>query len=252
MRHIVLFALLIGCSDPYGTAQNADTIEAYEKFVTENPNSPKVDMAVMRLEGLYLEKARNDKKLASYDEYLKKYPQGKMLKKAMSERQAFLLQWAESVDTEASWQKFMDEYPKARRPIKQRARQRLNMAKHKDKIVLGTVKMEQVNMANDPQGPMNGYGFWVDVTNNAKRAITRLDLEIAYLGPSGAPLGTKRWEVVHPGPLHSDNTPMAEDFRNPVKGGDTRTWEWSDSEPPKGWTKKVTVTPVHIAFKEKK
>ncbi len=252
MRHILLIAALFGCSDPYGAAQNADTIESYEKFITENPNSPKLDMAGMRLEGLYLEKARKDKKLAGYDDYLQRYPSGKMRVKAMKERKAFLLAWAESEDTAEAWQQFLDEYPKAKKQVKRRARQRLHMTKNRSKLLLGPVKMERVNMAEDPEGPLNGYGFWVDVTNRAKRAVVRLDLEIAYLGPSGSPLGKKRWELVHPGPLHSDNTPMREGFSKPVRAGETRTWEWSDAEPPKGWTKKVTVTPVHIEFREKK
>ena len=252
MRNLLLLALLVGCSDPYSVAQEADTIEAFEAFISDHPSSPKVDLAQMRLEGLYLEKARNDKKLESYDEYLKRYPSGNMLKKAMEERKTFLLGWAESEDTVAAWQKVMDDYPKAKKKMKRRVRQRLNMAKHRDKVTLGTVKMERINMANNPQGPLNGYGFWVETTNKAKRALTRLDLEIAYLGPSGKPLGKKRWEVVHPGPLHSDFTPMAEGFTTPIKSGETRTWEWSDAEPPEGWTKKVTITPVHIVFKDKK
>jgi hypothetical protein len=252
MRHILLLAALFGCSDPYGAAQQADTIESYEKFISENPNSPKVDLAGMRLEGLYLEKARRDKKLSSYDDYLQRYPKGKMRQKAMDEREAFLLGWAASEDTTEAWIQFLDEYPKAKKRVKRRARQRLNMTKHRGKVLLGQVKMDRVNMAEDPQGPLNGYGFWVDVTNQGKRPITRLDLEIAYLGPSGSPLGKKRWEVVHPGPLHSDHTPMREGFSTPLKPGATRVWEWSDAEPPDHWTKKVTVTPVHIVLKEKK
>jgi len=252
MRYFLPILLLLGCSDPYGAAQQADNIEGYEKFISENPNSAKVDMAAMRLEGLYLEKARSDKKLAGYDDYLKRYPKGNMRKKAMAEREAFLLLWAESEDTVAAWKQVLDEYPKTKKQVKRRIRERMHMAEHRGKVVLGKVKMERVNMANDPQGPLNGYGFWVDVTNEAKRALTRLDLEIAYLGPSGSPLSTKRWEVVHPGPLHSDHTPMAEGFSTPMKSQETRTWEWSDAEPPKAWTKKVSITPVHIVFKVKK
>jgi len=252
MRYFLLLALLMGCSDPYGAAQQADTIEAYEKFISDNPRSARRDMAQLRLEGLYLEKARKDKKLESYDDYLSRYPSGKMRKRAMDERQAFLLTWAESEDTPEGWKKVLDEYPKAKGKVKRRVRERMNMAKNQGKLVIGEVKMERINMANDPQGPLNGYGFWVDVTSKAKRPLTRVDLEIAYLSKSGRPLGTKRWELVHPGPLHSDHTPMAEGFSKPLKSGQTRTWEWSDSEPPEEWSKKVTITPVHIAFKKKK
>jgi hypothetical protein len=251
MKTLLLLTLLIGCSDPYGEAQTADTIEAYETFISANPSSPRLDMAGMRLEGLYLEKARQDKKLQSYDEYLAKYPKGSMLKKAMAERQKLLIRWAETENTAAAWKTVLDDYPKARSPLKRRVRERMHMAKQQSKIVIGEVKMERINMANDPQGPLNGYGFWVEVTNEAKRAITRLDLEIAYLGPTGRTLATKRWEVVHPGPLHSDHTPMAEGFSAPMKSGKTRTWEWSDSAPPEAWAKKVSITPVHIVFKKK-
>jgi len=252
MRHILFFTLLVGCSDPFAVALETDSIEGYEKYLEENPNSPKIDMAAGRLEGLYLEKARRDAKLESYDQYLRRYPEGRMLQKAQDERQRLLLAWAASTDTVESWSRFLKEYPKAKKKVTRRVNRRLNMAKHRDKLTLGPVKMEQVNMAEDPEGPLNGYGFWVDVTNGAKRAVTRLDLEISYLGPSGKALGKKVWEVVHPGPLHSDRTPMAKGFSTPIKAGDTRVWEWSDAEPPDGWTKKVTVKPVRITFKEKK
>ena len=145
MRYLILLALIIGCSDPYSAAQEADTIEAFEAFISENPNSPKVDLANMRLEGLYLEKARRDKKLSAYDDYLSRYPSGQMHKKAMEEREAFLLVWAESEDTVEAWKTVLDEYPKAKKRVKRRVRERMHMAKHRGKIVLGKVKMEHPN-----------------------------------------------------------------------------------------------------------
>ena len=40
IRLALITVATLGCSDPYGDAQKADTIAAWESFVDENPRSP--------------------------------------------------------------------------------------------------------------------------------------------------------------------------------------------------------------------
>ena len=60
----------LGCSDPYGEAEQANTIEAYEAFIEANPTSSDVMQAKLKLEELMLEKARASKSMEDYDAYL--------------------------------------------------------------------------------------------------------------------------------------------------------------------------------------
>ena len=106
--------------------------------------------------------------------------------------------------------------------------------------------MEQVNLAEDPNGPLNGYGFYVDVTNKGDAAIAMLKLEIQYLNEAGQKVGSGSWPVVAtrlPGGL-----PMADGFDKPIAPGETRQWEWTDGEFPDSWAKKSKVVATAIQF----
>lgn len=249
VRFALMALLIAGCSDPYGDAQKADTITAYETFIRENPKSPKRAMAEMRTEQLYLEKARNEKTLAAYDLYLDNFPKGTLREKATEERRDFLLKWAEKEDTPPAWKKFLDEYPTGNVRQQRMAKSRLNMAMHRHTVSTGPVRMEQVNLANDPAGPKNGYGFYVDFTNKGKQPIERLNVMIQYLGENGSVLGSEKWPAV--AKRLPAGLPFEEGFDKPIAPGETRTWEWSTGTIPEGWNKKVNVFPVDIRFVEK-
>jgi len=246
MMRMLLLVMLMGwgCADPFVDAQEANTIEAYETFVNENPNSPFLLQGQLRLEELYLEKARTDKTLEAYDAYLERYTTGKLWEKAVEERRTFLFNWAEDENTAAAWQKYIDEYPKGNRKMMVTARTRLQMAAHRDAVGLGPVTMEMVNLAEDPDGPLNGYGFFVDVTNNGDKPISKLVLSLSYLGENGNVLSRDEWPAVAtrlPG-----NLPMEEGFADPILPGQDRVWEWTTGDVPAGWTKKTSIAAVAI------
>ncbi len=246
LRLAALALILSACNDPYGEAQKADTIAGWEAYIQDNPRSPKKAMAEIRLEELYLASAREAKSLETYDTYLTKFPKGKMVDDAKKERREFLIEWARTTDTVEAWEKYLAEYPASRSEGGKEAKRRLNMAKHKDSVELGPVKMEQVNLAEDPNGPLNGYGFYVDVTNNGDAAIAMLKLEIHYLDEAGQKVGSGSWPVVAtrlPGGL-----PMAEGFDKPIGPGETRQWEWTDGDFPESWAKKSKVVATAIQF----
>ncbi|RME23902.1 MAG: hypothetical protein D6798_12515, partial [Deltaproteobacteria bacterium] len=236
MRFIALMLPVVlslsACRSPFATAQEQDTIEAYEAFLEANPNSPFVTQASLRLEELYLEKARSEKTLEAYDDYLARYPDGKLRDKAIEERRQFLFEWASEQDTPEAWQKFLDEYPTGDRKLKQEARQRLNMAKHRDIVTVGPVSIEQVNLAENPDGPLDGWGFYADVTVGGDREVEKLVMEVAYLGADGQVLDTREWPVV--APALPGNLPVEEEFKIPMKPGETRTFEWTTGDLPAG------------------
>ena len=112
MRALILLPILLslGCSDPFDEAQKEGSIEAYETFLADNPNSPFRLQGEIALEELYLEKARTDGTLEAYDTYIEKFPKGQHIDKARDERREFLFSWADKQDTSEGWETFLEEY----------------------------------------------------------------------------------------------------------------------------------------------
>lgn len=237
---------LSGCENPFDVAMKGNSIQSFETFLAEHPNSPFTTQAEIRLEELYLDKARADKTLEAYDDYLKKYPKGQLRTKAVAERRTFLFDWADKQDTADAWQKFIDEYPRGDRKRKVEARRRLNMAQNRGIVTVGAVSIEQVNLAENPDGPLDGWGFYADVTVAGDKDVATLMMQIAYLGSEGQILDTREWPVV--APRTPDRTPIEEEFKVPMKPGETRTFEWTAGDMPAGWSKRATLKPVDIKF----
>ena len=107
--------LFLACGTPYSEVQKMDTIEAYEAWIAENAGSPQMTLAEIRLEELYLEKAREEKTLEAYDDYLSRYGEkgGELVNKATIEREEFLFDWAGDENTIDGWEKYIAEYPNA-------------------------------------------------------------------------------------------------------------------------------------------
>ena len=78
-----MMILLSGCaSAPYRQARKINTIEAYENFIKEYPDSPDTLKACKKIEKIYFNQAINENTLESYYDYLKKFPQGAYMNRA--------------------------------------------------------------------------------------------------------------------------------------------------------------------------
>lgn len=252
---LALALMLATACDNFASVQDADTIEAYEGYIAENPDSRFMTQAKIRLEELYLEKARTDKTLEAYDVYLAKFPEGsdaQHRETALEERRTFLMGWAEEQNTVESWQKFLDEYPGAKKKEKRIARMALQMAQYDPNIEMGDVRVEGVNLAEDPEGPENGWGYYVDVTNKGDKTVSSLMLRIDYLGPDGQPFAHDTWPVV--APLLPGGLPVEEEFKIPMKPGETRTWFWSKGKEafPADYAKGANVRTYAVRFEGEK
>jgi hypothetical protein len=237
---------LIACGDGFQAAQEADSIEAYEAYLQANPEGRFSLQANSRLESLYLETAAQEKSLEAYDRYLERFPEGALHEKGLNERESFLFAWANEQNTAASWQRFLDEYPKGKKERKQKARRLIKVHEYLEHLDVSEAEMSQVNLAEDPEGPLDGWGFQVMVTNNGPKTIETMHLTIEYLGDEGVVLGQREWGLVAP----FWPTPIEEERKVPMKPGDTRPWDWTTGSMPDGWAKRVRVYPSRIAFLE--
>ncbi|HJN75138.1 MAG TPA: hypothetical protein QGF58_14510 [Myxococcota bacterium] len=246
---LALLALL-ACGPSFHEVQKADSIEAYEAFIQAAPNSPSITMAEIRLEELYLEKARKDKTLEAYDHYLEMYqgnPKSQLAEIAVEEREEFLYAWAEDSNSVEAWQTWLDEYPKGSKKRKQEARRRVAMNAYVDQLEIGRVEIEPVNLAEDPDGALDGYLFTSEVTNTGTRTITTLNMELQYLDIEGNVIDKDRWPLV--APQAPGNMPIEEEWKVPVKPGETRAYWYTDMAPEAvGWSKKARLVPISVTF----
>ncbi len=259
IKSLALLALLVlpACGGPnYYEAQKIDTIEAYETFLAAKPNSPQAYPAKTRLEELYLHQAKEAKTLAAFDDFIARFPDSVLKPQAVEQREEFLYAWATDTNTMASLQQYLDEYPRGKKKRKADVRKRIGVLEYIDNLALGAVSLTPVNLAEDPEGPLDGFAVAAPVTNNGKKTIETLQLELRFINTNGDVMMTKRWPVVAPN--LPGNLPVEEEFKIPLKPGETRslyytTWD-PGTESPTGdkgsgkWSKEVQLTPTYIKF----
>ena len=234
--------------DPYGSIQLTEDIDAFEQYLKDYPSSPNIVSANARLEEIYLKRARKTQTLEGYDIFLKRWPKGVFKKKAMEERKEMLLIWAELQHTPEGWQKFLDEYPRADRRLRLKARRGKAAAEYMPHLTIADVTITEVNLAEDPEGPLNGWGMRSDITNNGTESIQFLQMHVSFLDKDGVVLSTDKWPLV----ATQFPIPMEEEKKMPVKAGETRTWDWTTGDIPEGWAQKVSIKPTAITLVKKK
>lgn len=243
MRRLGILLLLatFACTDHFAEAKKVDTIEAWEAYITSGGSGRQKLEAEARLEELMLEKARASHTLADYDALLARFPKGKQYKETNKERQTLYFQQIEAEDTVEGWTKFMEEYPRPKgdSALVADARRRLEVARNKDRFEIGPVEIAQVNLAEDPKGPLDGWGFKATVTNKGDQPIESMTLRILLVDDNGKELIRREWPVVAkrmPGGLG-----MPDGFDKPMAPGESRVWDFTTGDSPEGWNQKVKV-----------
>ena len=113
-----------------------------------------------------------------------------------------------------------------------------------DKYAVGAVEMMQINLAEDPEGELDGWQFTVPVTNQASMAIPFMKLEMHFLDENGDTLQVDDYAVV----AKDFGMPIEEERKVPIKPGETRDWIWTTGNVPAGWSRQVKVRPTAIRF----
>lgn len=246
---LLTVALALTACDSFPEARKADTIEAYEKYLEENPTSNYAAEAKGRLETLMYEKAKTEKSLEAYDAYLKRFPRGIFHEKAIKEREVYLWEWAVDTHTPEGWDRYLTEYPQHDAKKVRKARKRKEAAKYIGNVALGELSMEPANLAENPDGPKDGWMFKADITNNGEETLKYLQITIRFLDGSGKAIGEEKWPVVS-----SDyGVPVEEEKKVPMAPGDTRTWDLLTGSVPEGWTpdKGAKLIPTSLTFVER-
>ena len=141
-------SLLIACSNPYKEAESQNTVEAYEKFIKENPGNSNIKLAKLKIENLLLEKARSSSKLEDYDTFLKKYASKKdseNYKDAFSERMFIKWEETQKEDTTKAYDTYIEEYGHTQDKTLITARLLKKIAPYKKDIAFGSIEKEEID-----------------------------------------------------------------------------------------------------------
>ena len=244
---LLALTLLATACDPFPEVRKQDTIEAYEQYLKEHPTSNYAMEAKSRLETLMYEKAKKDESLEAYDAYLNRFPKGIFREKAYKERETYLWDWAEQTHSVEGWDRYIKEYPQHDARKVRDAKRRKKAAEYLPNLAIGEISMEQVNLAEDPDGPLNGWMFKADITNNGSETLTYLNITIQFLDDTGKKAGEEKWPV----DSASYGIPVEEEKKVPIKPGETRTWELMTGNTPEGWTKKARLQATAVTFEER-
>ena len=250
MRSLIFFAILsgavTGCSDPIDEAKQFDTIAAWQAYLAKPEATGSNKMAGEgRLETLMSAKAEADKSIPAYDALMKRFPKSRAMKDWSTQRIALALAAAETENTPEGWQKFVTDNPKAEGSMVKQAKNRIAIAEYSPKMVISELKIEQVNLAEDPKGPKDGWGFSCDITNNGDKAISYLNIELRITDPSGAAVNP----VTMPAVASTYKVPMPEEWFKPIEPTQTRRWEYTTNEVPENFASAPKATMQMITLK---
>lgn len=237
------FALFfVACdSESFTDIQKADTIEAYEGFAQRHPGSiyqPEIDG---RLEELYLEKAEAENTREAWQAFLDKFPKSKKVEKAQAGLATFQFEEARKADNLDGWKKFLAEAKGISDDQRRLAEGRQKVLEY-GKLDVGAPTVKQVNLAEDPKGPMNGWAVDVDVTNSGDQPVSYLLLEVTFLGADGAELERARYPVVSTG----NRMPHPEIEEKPIAPAEVRKWSYMSAKVPIEVTPTATVRAVGL------
>jgi hypothetical protein len=114
------------------------------------------------------------------------------------------------------------------------ARAEMDELAYQDKVTIENLRVVKVNLANDPKGPLNGYGLYADVTNTGGRILVEVELELEFTDADGKVIGDRTWWVAAPELVGMPTPPR---IVPPLRAGDTREFQFTTGEAPEGWAR---------------
>ena len=254
-------SLLIACSNPYKEAESQNTVEAYEKFIKENPGNSNIKLAKLKIENLLLEKARSSSKLEDYDTFLKKYASKKdseNYKDAFSERMFIKWEETQKEDTTKAYDTYIEEYGHTQDKTLITARLLKKIAPYKKDIAFGSIEKEEIDTTQTSSKDcvakgtdLNGWLFKTTVTNNTTRAIKFLRIKVLYLDVDGKVISQSKSSddgTIMIGPMRGREHATPERRKAPFNVKDTRDWCYITGDIPADWSKQIRLQPIELVF----
>ena len=252
-------SLFFACSNPYQEAEAQNTIEAYEKFIKENPQNSNVKLASLKLENLYLEKARESGKVEDFDIFLKKFEKRKdseNYQDAFSEKMFIVWNETQLEDSEEAYEKFIKEYGHTQDKRIKTAELLKKVAPYKKNLKMERIEKEQVDTSQSSSKDcigkgtdLNGWLFKTTFTNETTRSIKFLRAKVLFLDEDGIVISAQSDDsTVIIGELHGRSWATPKRRKAPFNVGETREWCYITGDIPPNWSKKVKIQLIDLIF----
>jgi len=247
-RYPLLFALclLFGCGEGAALheAQNLRTPEGYEAFLEQYPESVEAADLRVTIEKLRYKRAMDSRNPEVLRDYLARHPDGEFVAKAQKLEDETSWQVADGTKTADAYKSYVDLHPEGR--WIDEATVAYTKAAYAEQMTVGEATIAKVNMAQDPAGPLNGWGVQAEVGNPGDQRLSMVKMAIDSLGATGDVVRTDVWYTVVQdlGPM-----PVQPHLRPIMEPGETRTFRWTTAESPPGWSEgsfAVRVTAVRV------
>ncbi len=227
-------------------AQRKNSPEALETFLERYPDSAEADSLRAKIEELRYEAARDSRSAEQLREYLAKHPDGPHAGKARELEDEVSWQIADGTKTADGYKSYIDLHPTGK--WLDEATVAYGKYAYVAQLTVGEVSIERVNMAQDPQGPLNGWGITTEVTNTGDRRLRRVKMAIDYLGADGAAVRTDEWYAVA---QDLGVMPVRPTMQGILEPGGVRPFRFTTAEEPAGWdVGKLAVRVTEVRFEE--
>lgn len=244
---LMLMFLLSACEGmALHDAELQDSPEAYEAFLAEFPDSEKAPDLRKRIDKLRFLRAKTDKSSEAMRQYMSTHPEGAFIDEARQLEDELSYNEAAAAHTPEAYQAYLDSHPDGNRV--EQARFAGEQLSYIPLIEIGPLQVEPVNMARDPEGPLNGWGVQAELLNNGERTLRVVEMAVDYLGASGQAVQSDKWWAVAP---DLGGFPTPPDMKPAMEPRGKRMFVWSTAEKPGGWADgKFGLRVTRVEFKK--
>jgi len=236
---------LFGCEGlALHDARLKDTPEAYEAFLQQYPESTNTEELKQRIDELRFSVAVETDTAAAFQDYLYLHPQGASRPAALLAEEGLAFSEAAAAGTAKSLQAYLDAHPKGA-SVKD-ANGLLDRLLYRERIGVEEVRVEQVNLASNPEGPLDGWAIFADIVNEGRRTLSLIEVHIDLLDATGQAAGPEnKWWAVAPD-LGAFPTPEA--MKPPLVPGASRAFRWTTGAIPENWSQQVLLRVTEVRF----
>lgn len=229
---LIALSSLLACGE--GTdlhlAETENSPESYEAFLEQYPDSAHAAELQVKIEELRFERAMESRNPETLRDYLERHPDSDNVARAAKLEDQVSWQVADAAKTAEAYKSYLDLHPDGKWTTEAgRAHAKYEYVAN---MTVSEPVSQRVNMAQDPAGPLNGWGVQADVTNTGDQRLRTVKMAIDFLGAEGNVVRIDKWYTVVQdlGPL-----PVQPHLLPIMEPGETRTFRWTTKETPAGW-----------------
>ena len=243
--------VLTGCgeAEAWRQAELTDAADTYREFLEKYPDSEYASEAIKRVEEQDYVRAADLGTAGAYGKYLEQHAEGSNADAARTNHARLLFEEAKEECSAPKMSQYLEMYPEGGSHMDARHYERV--FEFAENIEIANIESRKVNLQGDPEGELDGWGIYAEVTNNGDRNLTTCQIRVEWLSEVGVVLLKRLWYVATP---RLDMYPTAEWMQVPMPPGDMRafSYEFGRQVKPDYWEGKVRLRVHDLRFEGEK